>query len=123
MIGIRKKLATLQHYFEGARRAGHTHAMIEGVVNSDDGRAVVVAANENERRLLKRRLPAATRIASLSSLDIDLAGVNIPLVLDNEAVRRLCAEAGHEIDTLKAEIHRLEQEASQFRGAVGPSEA
>lgn len=120
MIGIRKKLETLQRYFEGVRRVGHTRAMLDGA-REQSGNVIVVASSENERRLLKRHLPTA-KIVSLGSLDMDISGLHAPLVLDNEAVRRLCQEAGAEIDGLKAEIRRLEQEASQFRGAAGPSE-
>ena len=94
---IKEKLKHIIHYYGKTRRVGHTKTMIRGAQNVD--KVMVLGANEDHVRLLKREIPNSYCV-SITNLD-SFRGVNYPLLIDNSASDSLMRESLFEIDRLE----------------------
>jgi len=96
---IKNKLETIIHYFTSTRQAGHTHTILNGVINNTDP-VIVVTHTLDYGKALKKSLKREDIVVSLNNMDGSLRGRRNVLVFDNAAIQDLCAQSLQEINNL-----------------------
>jgi len=116
-MNIKKTLSAVSQYLGFTRRVGHTHTMINGIINNDKSVMVVVPTMDMGRHI-KPLIKKDDSIITLTSIDNSLRGHNRPIVFDNTAIFSICTGALDEINRLERSILDLNRENCTLKSSI-----